>query len=224
MSVRRTWDKDAYKAKALKRLEEGDGIDDEDEEPIKIKRSKEEFRKATDGAAGPMGSERAFLTARNDKVDLESKVGKTEVVKPTVTSTGSVLGAGWFCETCQVLLKDSASYLDHINGKKHQRALGFSMRVERADVSKVKEKIQSLKRSIHGAEGGSSGSSSGSGSSVPTALDEYESRTECARVQEEAQKKQRREREVALKAEREAAEMEGVDPEMAALMGFGGFK
>jgi U4/U6.U5 tri-snRNP component SNU23 len=35
------------------------------------------------------------------------------------------------------MVKDSANFLDHINGKKHQRALGMSMRVERATLDQV---------------------------------------------------------------------------------------
>ena len=35
---------------------------------------------------------------------------------------------------------------NHVNGKNHQRALGFSMRVERAAVSSVKDKLKGLKR------------------------------------------------------------------------------
>lgn len=71
---------------------------------------------------------------REKKVDLTSKLGKTQVV--TAASTPSQQG-GWYCETCKCGLKDSINYLDHINGKKHQRELGFSMRVERSTVSQV---------------------------------------------------------------------------------------
>jgi len=35
-------------------------------------------------------------------------------------------------------LRDSASYLDHINGKYHNRALGMSMRVERSTADDVR--------------------------------------------------------------------------------------
>ena len=38
---------------------------------------------------------------------------------------------------CDALMKDSSSYLDHINGKKHNRLNGMNMKVERVDVNKV---------------------------------------------------------------------------------------
>lgn len=72
---------------------------------------------------------------REKKVDLSSKLGKTQVV--TAASTPSQQG-GWYCETCKCGLKDSINYLDHINGKKHQKELGYSMRVERSTVSQVR--------------------------------------------------------------------------------------
>ncbi len=83
---------------------------------------KEEFTPAPEDAKKPMGSERAFLRAREQKLDLDSKVGKTQIVSPA-DGEGVIGGAaapGWFCEVCKCLLKDSASYLDHINGKKRK--------------------------------------------------------------------------------------------------------
>jgi U4/U6.U5 tri-snRNP component SNU23 len=64
-----------------------------------------------------MGSQRAFLKSRDEKVELDEKVGKVEIINPA-----AVVGnrAGYWCEVCQCLLKDSASYLDHINGKKRK--------------------------------------------------------------------------------------------------------
>ena len=41
-------------------------------------------------------------------------------------------GVGFMCKETGVVLRDSSSYLDHINGKKQQKALGLSMRVERS--------------------------------------------------------------------------------------------
>ena len=72
---RRTWDKDHYKAKALDRLDRGDNHEDDDINNNKKKnKDKEEFKPASDDAAGPMGSERAFIKARTDKLGLEGKV------------------------------------------------------------------------------------------------------------------------------------------------------
>ncbi len=96
-----------------------------------------------------MGSERAYLRARTQLVDTDSKVGKIEIVKPGAAAgagESGPTGPGYWCETCKCLLKDSSSYLDHINGKKHQRALGFSMRVERVGLDAVKERIAALKQ------------------------------------------------------------------------------
>ncbi|KAL4582585.1 hypothetical protein LXL04_007139 [Taraxacum kok-saghyz] len=36
--------------------------------------------------------------------------------------------------------------MDHINGKKHQRALGMSMRVERASLEQVQQRFENLKK------------------------------------------------------------------------------
>lgn len=79
---------------------------------------KEEFVPAEEGAEGPMGSERAFIKARKGPIDLDSKVGKVQVVNPTTVEGSSA--PGFWCDVCSCLLKDSASYLDHINGKKRK--------------------------------------------------------------------------------------------------------
>jgi U4/U6.U5 tri-snRNP component SNU23 len=116
--IRRTWDKSVYEAKAKDRLERG--VEDERQGPGQpvVRSNREEFKRASDGAEGPVGSERAFLKARESRVDLDGKVGKTEVIKPNTVEHAA--GPGYFCEICSCLLKDSASYLDHINGKKRK--------------------------------------------------------------------------------------------------------
>jgi U4/U6.U5 tri-snRNP component SNU23 len=90
MSGRRTWDKDEYAKKAKERAEMGDDYDAEDNSSAaKAKAArKEEFTKADENAQGPMGSERAFLKAREDRVDLESKVGKTQVINQSDLERG----------------------------------------------------------------------------------------------------------------------------------------
>ena len=43
-------------------------------------------------------------------------------------------------------MKDSQSYMDHLNGKRHNRNLGMSMYVEKKGVDSIKRKIKELKK------------------------------------------------------------------------------
>lgn len=52
---------------------------------------------------------------------------------------------GFYCDTCRILYKDSHSYLNHINSKVHQKAIGRSMKVEKASLDQVKEKLSNIK-------------------------------------------------------------------------------
>jgi U4/U6.U5 tri-snRNP component SNU23 len=231
---RRTWDKEEYAQRARERLErEGDSPDED--ESVGVKRvitsasSREEFMPASLGSDGPMGSERAFLRARSNIVDTESKVGKIEIVRPQATAAGDgPTGPGFWCETCKCLLKDSSSYLDHINGKKHQRNLGFSMRVERVGLEAVKARIKALKEKkmedkIRNAK------------PKVSAVDEYNLKISKLEEEEKIQKAQKK-AEYALKAEKfkelkqQQKEMElknnevsEDDAAIAAMMGFSGF-
>ena len=112
----------------------------------------------------------------------------------------------WISSLCFV-------FLDHINGKKHLRALGFSMRVEKSNVSQVSDRINALKRKMEDAK-----------KPRPSAMADYESRIAKQLADEELRKRQKKEAEQRKKQEQlEAAEEEVIDPEIAALMGFGGF-
>lgn len=54
--------------------------------------------------------------------------------------------AGYYCNVCDCILRDSQSYLDHINGKYHNRALGMSMTVEKSTADDVRKKFESLQK------------------------------------------------------------------------------
>ena len=144
------------------------------------------------------------------------------------------------------MLKDSNAYLDHINGKKHQRALGYSMRVERAEVDQVKSRLDSIKRKLEEQKK----------TIRPTAAEDYESKINRQLAEDEGclffklviscftkhklrnsfifinlfpnleRKKAKKERQAEQKRrEMEAAsgDAEDIDPEIAALLGFGSF-
>ena len=112
------------------------------------------FRAAPPGSRGPDGSDRAFLRGRQEELGLDAKLGKRRLVTEAtpVSQTG-----GYWCEVCQCTLRDSVTWLDHINGKNHQKRLGFSMRVERSTVDSVKDRFAKLKKGggVTAAPGGS---------------------------------------------------------------------
>ncbi|KAD6795527.1 hypothetical protein E3N88_06423 [Mikania micrantha] len=166
--------------------------------------------------------QRKPLKHRDYEVDLDSRLGKTQVVTPIAPLSQQ---AGYFCSVCECVVKDSANYLDHINGKKHQRALGMSMRVERASLEQVQQRFENLKKRKE------------TGTFTEQDLDE---RILKQQQEEEERKRQKRERkkekkiEVSvfvffffffffLQKEKAAEEEIEVDPDVAAMMGFGGF-
>ncbi|KAH8087660.1 hypothetical protein JL720_6978 [Aureococcus anophagefferens] len=135
---RRGWDKDKYEQRAKDREEYGDEYVDGKGAEAEI-RDRQEFRAAEAGAAGPAGSKRSWLTHRTGGFGFDKSAGCTKVLtEPEVQKKAT----GWYCDVCECLLRDSASYLDHINGKKHQRKLGYSMRVERVGVDAYERRLQ----------------------------------------------------------------------------------
>ncbi|ORY03617.1 hypothetical protein K493DRAFT_311648 [Basidiobolus meristosporus CBS 931.73] len=191
-NFRRTWDKEEYR----KRAEEREKREREIEE-IEAQRK---ARKAGD-------SDRVLLQAREDKVNFDSGVGKIQVVQAVAGENSKQ--PGFYCEACDCVLKDSANYLDHINGRKHQSNMGMTMNVERSTLEQIKAKLASLKKKDE----------------KPKEYN-FEERVEAAIKQEEEDKRRKREKKKDKKREVEAqqtAELGEMDPEMAAMMGFANF-
>eukprot|EP01119_Soliformovum_irregulare_P001186 TRINITY_DN1089_c0_g1_i1.p1 TRINITY_DN1089_c0_g1~~TRINITY_DN1089_c0_g1_i1.p1 ORF type:complete len:196 (+),score=72.88 TRINITY_DN1089_c0_g1_i1:55-642(+) len=179
-SNRRTWDKAAFEQKARERAarEAGDFVDHNP--PPKAATLKE----------------MKPVQAREEDLNLTEHVNKTE----SVQGGSADRSGGFYCETCDCLMKDSLAYLDHINGKKHQRALGTSLRPERAGVDAVRARLASnfeaakMKR-----------------------LQEAEEKRK--QEEKEARKKEKKDK----KAQEKLALMPAADDDAMAAMGFGGF-
>nr|XP_046909040.1 LOW QUALITY PROTEIN: zinc finger matrin-type protein 2-like [Dermatophagoides farinae] len=142
---RRRWDRDEYERKAQERLQKNKRKNPDDDKNDDQKNLDNEIDGDDDDDDDDKQSEqiaakkRENLKARSFKVDLESKLGKTVVISK---ATPSSQAGGYHCPVCDCVVKDSINYLDHINGKKHQKNLGMNMRISRSTLDDVKERFQ----------------------------------------------------------------------------------
>lgn len=195
---RRKWDKDEYAARAAAR-------EREEEEKERAKTVRPPAGAIVERQTLSLGT----IIQRDYKADLEARVGTKQIVNP---ETGE--GMGFICKESGKVLRDSMSYLDHINGKKQQRALGLSMRVERSTVDQVKARFDHHKRKKE--------------EEFRNGPVNFSKRMALAEEDEEELKRARKERKYAKKEQKakEVANDAGgdeIDPELAAMMGFGGF-
>jgi len=229
-SHRRKWDKDEYEKKAKQREDEekekrreyakdmnevaaaraagnyeSDDEDwdalDEDWEGIHKKSSINRKHKSDEPPI-----KRKLLSQRDYKVDLDSKLGKSQVITKTTPSSQS---GGYYCNVCDCIVKDSINFLDHINGKKHQRNLGMSMKIERSTVDQVKARFALNKKKMEEKK------------------KEYDLEAKTSELREEEEKLREYRREKKKDKKRKMTDEDhssgGMDPEMMAIMGFGGF-
>jgi|TARA_B110000208_G_C11606651_1_gene372085 U4/U6.U5 tri-snRNP component SNU23 len=208
---RRTWD-DAENLLKAKRREEQGGED----EPMAV---------APVGMSGPAGSQRAYLNHGVDRSKgirgMKSMLGRTRMV--TDAAARSKAGPGKWCSVCEVSLRDSVAWVDHINGKRHQRKLGFSMRVERSSVGDVASALaaHAAQRAKDKAGGGRKRFSA---EMYRERIAELKRKEEVEASAKRAAKRQRKNAAKGKgKAASAASEAPPADAAMMAMMGFGGF-
>ncbi|CAD5230569.1 unnamed protein product [Bursaphelenchus okinawaensis] len=199
LNHRKTWDKTEYEIKANERAQR------EKAEAEASKKGKKIKVLLPDGSKPP--PPKKLLEARKESVDLDKVVGKQQVINKTSTTENT---GGFYCDVCDCIMKDSVNYLDHINGKNHQRNMGFSMKVKRSTVDDIRERLNKRKhaeasekrKAEHNAE-----------------EDVQEEEAKLADM-----KRQRKEQKGKKKARVDEEEEEpGVDDELMKMMGIGGF-
>jgi len=124
---RKIWDKDFYIEKAKQNIMFGP----------------ERIGKRKDPVIPLPSSQRTYLKARDIDLNLDKDLGKSKVV---TAQTIKPLQGGYWCSVCECLLKDSSTYLEHVNGRRHNRNLGMNMKVEKVGADRIREKLGSLKK------------------------------------------------------------------------------
>eukprot|EP01062_Namystynia_karyoxenos_P074115 TRINITY_DN70963_c0_g1_i1.p1 TRINITY_DN70963_c0_g1~~TRINITY_DN70963_c0_g1_i1.p1 ORF type:complete len:272 (+),score=98.50 TRINITY_DN70963_c0_g1_i1:106-816(+) len=167
--------------------------------------------KQADGAP-----QRDWLTARDQELHLSETIGRSSFVNQDGKSISDQ--PGWYCKLCDCVLRDSLTYLDHINGKKHQRMKGVSMRVKEAELDTVQRRLVEIKeRSEQDDE---------------TRALEVEHRARQKQIdwaerdgqrREQEKDRKKRRKEALRKEEEEGTEEVGGDEAMMRMMGFGSF-
>lgn len=130
---RKIWDKDFYIEKAKNNIQFG---------PQRIGRRK-------DPCIPLPASQRTYLKQRKVDLELDKNLGKAQVV---TQHTIKPMQGGYWCSVCECLLKDSSTYLEHVNGRRHNRNLGMNMKVEKVGVDRVKEKLKSMRKEPESVE------------------------------------------------------------------------
>lgn len=122
---RKTWDVEAFAQRARDREKTEKNAE---QERIRARKATRDMDYVGED---PFAPTRAWLRKRDHQVDLESKIGSSQIIT-------SAQSGGFYCEVCKVTMKDSNWYLNHINSRRHQKMLGMSMRVKRSTADEVR--------------------------------------------------------------------------------------
>lgn len=176
--VRRTWDLSEYEEKAKEKTrldEEAEAAADARQRnrhraaqalvvraPLKNREQAVQLdarlgKRASVSSNAPLSAQGGYYCNVCEVSPITCALHATRRPFALVDEAGSLACCACVSTVCgvQCSLKDSSTYLDHINGKKHQRALGMTLRAERSTLGEVKAKLEEHKRKQDEASAGS---------------------------------------------------------------------
>jgi U4/U6.U5 tri-snRNP component SNU23 len=142
VSFRRTWDRDEYAQKAAAReaQERADG------------KARAEARAAGKKWFAPRPDRddevQRESSARAERLDVASMVGKTQIVPAGAAQGRRGRGAGFYCAACDMTFKDNLQLVEHYNSRQHQMAVGETGEVRRAGAAEVRARLTQIKRKM----------------------------------------------------------------------------
>ncbi|GAA5851507.1 hypothetical protein JCM8547_001115 [Rhodosporidiobolus lusitaniae] len=203
-NFRKTWDQKEYEERAREKDKEAHEqallAEEAAKKGKKPPRKQEDLPKAT-----------KLMEAREAPLELDKNLNKTIVIDASAGSGQKQ--PGFYCDLCKRTSKDSARYLDHLNGRSHLRRLGQTTKVVKSTLNDVRQKIAELRAK--------------SAAAAEAKQYDFEQRIKEIKASEAASKEEQREakrrkKEEEKKAE-EAKKTEGVDEDVMQFMGFGSF-
>ena len=161
--------------------------------------------------------QRAPLQRRTEDLQLARYVGGRQVVTGAQAIAGEMSGT-YHCKVCDCVLRDHQNYLLHINGRKHNRMLGMSMRAERSTVEEVRARLDAHKAEQEAAVELSADEK------ASLFLQQFDERIKQRGEEERDEKREkRREKKEREREKRTEATGGGEEEDAMAAMGFGGF-
>ncbi|KAK4692881.1 U4/U6.U5 tri-snRNP component SNU23, partial [Lecanoromycetidae sp. Uapishka_2] len=137
-SFRKTWDRVEYTAKAEAREAK---YKEEGAARAEAKLSGQKYRPRASTPPDAKDTE-----SRAARLDVSQNVGKISLV-PAGAATGKRgRSAGFYCADCDLTFKDNLQFVEHLNSRQHQIAIGQSGEVKRATLEEVKERLDWLVR------------------------------------------------------------------------------
>ena len=107
----------------------------------KRQRQLDEVHKETAGETKIKRTEEVGYLDGNRELKIEGVKKIVDLKK--LTDSGKKFG--FYCELCELEFHDSGAWVDHQNGKMHNRMMGSSLQVKKKSVYDVKNKLKELK-------------------------------------------------------------------------------